>query len=89
MAYKINLRLHPPKSETALADVEALEDPMGLLVSRTGTLLQNGHYIPDGKAMIVALTYEDKDTCDKHSATEPEDYLKDIYDTYVMGEATP
>ena len=42
----------------------------------------------DGKAMIVALTYEDKDTCDKHQATEPEDY-EDIYDIYKLWARQP
>ena len=90
MAYKITKKITPnPLPETALADVEAWKTAYGSYHGSQAPCIDAQEWTlhSDGKSMIVALTYEDKDTCDKHQATEPEDYT-DQYDIEGMGEAT-
>ena len=88
MAYKITKKITPnPLPETALGDVEAWKTAYGSYHGSQAPCIDAQEWTldTDGKSMIVALTYEDKDTCDKHQATEPEDYT-DQYDIVIQSQ---
>ena len=88
MAYKITKKITPnPVPDSAYADVAAWKAANGPYHGSQAPAIQAQEWTldSDGKSMIIALTYEDKDTCDRHQLTEPDDY-GDAYDTATVSE---
>ena len=88
MAYKITKKITPnPVPGEAYADIAAWHTVNSPCHGSEAPAVQVKEWTlhSDGKSAIVALTYEEKDTCDRHHLTEPEDY-SDQFDVVIESQ---